>query len=151
MLEVTSPTFAANAAIPKKHAYQGEGSNVSPALAWTGAPATTKEFALICDDPDAPRDKPWVHWVLYGMPAGTTSLPEGGSGKALQGKNDFGKPGWGGPMPPKGHGIHHYRFRVYALDVALAKGPGLTKAELLEAMKGHVVAEGELVGTYERR
>ncbi len=156
-IKIQSPAFAANAPIPKKHT--GEGPDVSPPLAWEGVPPASKEIALICDDPDAPRSEPWVHWVLYKIPATSKGLPEGLAARgtlttppgALNGTNDFGKIGYGGPMPPKGHGTHHYRFRIYALDAALILKPGVTKQQLLTAMKGHVLAEGELVGTYERK
>ncbi len=158
-LTVHSSAFDEGKPIPKKHA--GEGEDVSPALTWAGAPAETKEFALIMDDPDAPGKEPWVHWVLYKVPAGTTSLKEGVAktnkptepAGAYQGKNSWPKDniGYKGPMPPPGHGVHHYHFKVYALDTALKIEPGLSKAELLAAMKGHVLAEGELIGTYERK
>jgi Raf kinase inhibitor-like YbhB/YbcL family protein len=148
-MKLTSTAFKAGDAIPRK--YSGEGEDVSPPLAWTGAPEGTKEFALLCDDPDAPTPKPWVHWVVYKIPAGTSSLAEGSPGGALEGRTDFGRTGYGGPMPPAGHGTHRYHFRIYALDAALALEAGATKEELLAAMKGHVLAEGELVGTYKRR
>ena len=153
---VTSPAFAAGKPIPKKHT--GEGPDVSPALAWSGVPAGARELALICDDPDAPRKDPWVHWVLYQIPAGCTGLPEkvGTADRpaeipgAVQGMNDFGRTGYGGPMPPPGHGIHHYHFTLYALNAELSLPPGATKAQVLAATKGKVLAQGELVGTYQR-
>ncbi len=148
-MKLESPAFKDGQPIPRRHT--GEGEDLSPALAWSGVPPGTKEFALVCDDPDAPREKPWVHWVLYGIPAGTTGLKEASKGVGVDGKNDFGRPGYGGPMPPKGHGIHHYRFRLYTLDAALDLGPGATKDQLLAALKGHILAETELVGTYERK
>lgn len=148
-MKLTSTAFKAGDAIPRK--YSGEGEDISPPLAWTGAPEGAREFALVCDDPDAPTPKPWVHWVVYRLPAGTTALAEGDPGGALEGRNDFGRTGYGGPMPPKGHGTHRYHFRIYALDAPLALEAGATKEELLAAMKGHVLAEGELVGTYKRR
>lgn len=147
--ELKSPAFDRQAPIPRRHT--GEGEDVSPALEWKGAPQGTKELALVCDDPDAPRPKPWVHWVLYGIPAATTGLAEGDEGDAVEGKNDFGRPGYGGPMPPKGHGVHHYHFKLYALDAPAGLEPGATKEQLLAAIRGHVLAETELVGTYERR
>jgi Raf kinase inhibitor-like YbhB/YbcL family protein len=159
-IRVTSTAFQPNAKIPKKHAYAGEGQNASPPLAWTGVPANAKELALICDDPDAPRPQPWVHWVIYRVPAATKGLPEGIEAKpgplanppgAMQGKNTWDEVGWGGPLPPPGHGIHHYRFHVYALDTHLQLMAGATKEALLKAIEGHVVADGELVGTYERK
>ena len=111
------------------------------------------------DDPDAPRAEPWVHWVVFKIPAGVTEIPQNASAGtgtlsqpagAREGKNDFGDLGWGGPLPPKGHGTHHYHFKLYALDAPLGLAPGATKAELLRAMRGHVLAETELVGTYSR-
>jgi Raf kinase inhibitor-like YbhB/YbcL family protein len=149
MITVKSSAFAADEKIPMKHT--GEGEDISPPLTWEGAPDPTKEFALICDDPDAPRDEPFVHWVLYKIPAGQSSLSEGKVGDAVEGKNDFGNVGYGGPMPPPGHGVHHYHFKVYALDREVFLGAGATKAELLKAINGHVLDQGELVGTYERK
>jgi len=156
-ITVTSTTFKAGAVIPAK--YTGEDKDVSPPLQWSGVPKGAKELALICDDPDAPRAEPWVHWVIYGIPAGATGLPEAVPATealkepegARQGTSDFGKIGYGGPMPPRGHGTHHYHFKVYALDAALNLPPGQTKKKLLDAMKGHILAQGELLGTYERK
>ena len=147
-LEVTSPAFAQGQRVPKKHT--GEGEDVSPALEWSGAPAGTEEFAVICDDPDAPRPEPWVHWVAWGVAADRAGLEEGARG-LKEGKTSWGTAGYRGPMPPPGHGVHRYFFKVYALDSALDLAPGATKDEVLAAMKGHVVAEGELIGTYERK
>jgi Raf kinase inhibitor-like YbhB/YbcL family protein len=148
-ITVSSPAFAPGAAIPRK--YSREGDDVSPPLEWTGVPAGTRGLVLIVDDPDAPRDHPWVHWVVYGMPGDTRSLAEGANDAFVQGKTDFGEQRWGGPMPPPGHGVHHYHFKLYALDAPLAAKPGLRKSAVIEAMKGHVVGQGELVGTYERK
>ncbi len=148
-IRITSAAFAPHAPIPGKHT--GEGTDVSPPLAWSGVPEGAKELALICDDPDAPRPTPWVHWVLYGLPPALTGLKEGDTDGGIEGKTDFGRTGYGGPMPPKGHGVHHYHFRIYALNRPLQAKPGLTKDQLLAAMKGHVLDEGELVGTYERK
>jgi Raf kinase inhibitor-like YbhB/YbcL family protein len=154
-ITVSSTAFAAGERIPKK--YTGEGADVSPPLAWSGGPAGTKEYALIMDDPDAPAGT-WVHWVLYKIPPTTTSLKEGvpttaalkePSG-ALQGKNSSKATGYHGPMPPPGHGTHHYHFKAYALGEALELPAGATKQQLLDAMRGHILAEGELVGTYSR-
>jgi Raf kinase inhibitor-like YbhB/YbcL family protein len=110
------------------------------------------------DDPDAPRPEPWVHWVLYKLPPTLSGLPEALSktptlsdpAGALQGNNSWSRVGYGGPMPPPGHGVHHYHFKLYALDAALNVAPGLDKQQLLAAMKGHILAEGELIGTYQR-
>ena len=156
-IKVESSVFQAGSAIPKQ--YTGEGPDVSPPLSWSGVPAEAKALALICDDPDAPRKEPWVHWVIYSLPRDTHSFPENVAGQktlmepkgALQGVNDFGKPGYNGPLPPPGHGVHHYHFKLYALDASLSLAPGATKAQLLAAMKGHILAEGELIGTYERK
>jgi len=153
-LVVTSTAFTAGGAIPIDHTC--EGVDLAPDLAWSGAPPTTKSFAIIVDDPDAPDPsapkQTWVHWVLVGIPATVTSLPAGAGVTppqgAANGKNDFGKLAWGGPCPPAG--THRYFFKVFALDLALAQ-PGITKPELLAAMKGHVVARGELMGRYKKR
>ena len=153
-MNVTSSAFAEGKPIPKKYAYRGEGANVSPPLSWSGAPEGTKSFALLVEDPDAPsprnpRPKPWVHWVLYDIPAGVTSLAEGQS-SGTQGKNDFGEPAYGGPMPPPGSGTHRYFFKVYALDKELKLPAGATRDQVLAAMQGHILAQGELYGTYAR-
>lgn len=148
-VEISSPAFEPGSAVPKK--FTGEGQDVSPPLTWRGLPEGTKEIALICDDPDAPTPEPWVHWVIYRIPADVIGFREGSTqGGVLEGINDFGTPGYGGPFPPKGHGVHHYHFKIYALDTELDVDAGLTKAQLLKAMEGHILDEGELVGTYER-
>jgi Raf kinase inhibitor-like YbhB/YbcL family protein len=154
-MTVQSTAFEPGMTVPKK--YTGEGQDISPPLAWSGVPKETKELALICDDPDAPRPEPWVHWVIYGMPPNVTGLPEGvpkeprvQSPPALQGKNTSNQLGYNGPMPPPGHGVHHYHFKLYALDSELKLAPGLTKDQLLRQIKPHVIAESELVGTYQR-
>ena len=159
LIVVTSSAFKPGDRIPPRHAYPDEGKNVSPALSWTGVPPTAKELALLVDDPDAPMPQPWVHWILFRIPAATNALPEGVPPEskelrtpagALQGTNSWKKLGWGGPLPPVGHGIHHYHFKLYALDAPLTLAAGAAKDELLRAMTGHVLAEGELVGTYRR-
>lgn len=157
-ITVSSSAFAQNERIPKK--YTGEGEDVSPPLAWTGLPAETRELALICDDPDAPIAEPWVHWVIYNIPAAAQGLPEGVArvekppvpAGAVQGKNHWPKDNLGylGPMPPPGHGTHHYHFTLYALSEPLSLPPGLTKAELLKKIQGKVLAQGRLTGTYSR-
>ncbi len=157
-MKLQSSAFTQGSPIPKK--YTGEGSDVSVPLTWSGVPEGTAELALICDDPDAPRPQPWVHWVIYKIPAATTGLPEAlprqkrlatPSG-ALQGVNSWNTDniGYRGPMPPPGHGVHHYHFRLYALDAALPVEPGLSKDELLAVMTGHIIAQAELTGTYQR-
>ena len=158
-IEVSSTAFQTNQWIPKK--YSGEGVDVSPPLAWTGLPAGTRELALICDDPDAPTPEPWVHWVIYKIPADAQGLAENvppearpaSPAGAMQGKNSWpsGRTiGYRGPMPPPGHGRHRYFFKLYALDAVLGLKPGITKDQLLKAMKGHVLAEAQLMGTYKR-
>lgn len=155
-IKVTSPAFEPGALIPRK--FTEDGENLSPPIRWTGVPPDAKELALICDDPDAPRPEPWVHWVIYKIPFNATGLPENVAktarppepGGVMQGKNTWDKIGYGGPAPPKGHGAHHYHFRVYALNATLNVSPGLTKDELLREMKGKVLAQGELIGTYQR-
>lgn len=157
-IKVTSTAFAQNQVIPKK--YTGEGADVSPPLAWSGVPEGTQELALICDDPDAPTPEPWVHWVIYKIPAAEKNLPEGvakneqlaSPAGALQGKNSWPSEniGYRGPMPPPGHGTHHYHFTLYALKTKLDVRPGLDKKALLAKISGNVLAEGRLTGTYER-
>jgi Raf kinase inhibitor-like YbhB/YbcL family protein len=147
-IEVSSSAFEAGATIPKKHT--GEGQDVSPPLRWNSLPQGTREIAIICDDPDAPTQKPFVHWVIYKIPADQQGLPEDGIEGALEGMNDFGRRGYDGCMPPQGHGVHHYHFKVYALDAELDAPVGLSKDELLAAVGGSILDEGELVGTYER-
>ncbi len=150
--ELSSPGFAPNADIPRK--YTCDGPDLSPPLRWTAPPPLTKGLALIADDPDAPGGS-WVHWVIYAIPADTRELPEGikkvgplPSG-ARQGRNDFGKLGYGGPCPPKGP-AHRYSFKLYALDAAPSLKPGVTKADLLKAIEGHILVTAELVGRYGR-
>ena len=147
---LTSTAFTANGPISKK--YTGEGEDISPPLSWSGLPRGVKELALICDDPDAPRGT-WVHWVLYDIPANATGLPEGVASAQLpagtrEGLNDWERTGYGGPCPPIGR--HRYFHKLYALDTVLSDLGKPDKARLLEAMKGHVVAQGELIGTYQR-
>jgi hypothetical protein len=131
--------------IPVK--YTCDGADVSPPLEFGKIPAGCKSLALICDDPDAPSGD-WVHWVCYDLEPTLKGLKEG-ERAGVQGLNDFHKPGYGGPCPPSG--LHHYHFKLYALDAQLKLGPGATKAVVEKAMHGHVLAEGELVGTYARR
>lgn len=159
-IQLTSTAFAEGEAIPRK--YTGEGEDLSPPLAWTGLPEGTRELALICEDPDAPSAEPWVHWVIYKIPPEAAGLPEGlpkvarlkQPAGALQGKNSWPSGqtvGYRGPMPPPGHGTHHYQFTLYALEVKLVTDPGETKKMLLEDMEGRILDAGTLMGTYERR
>ncbi len=150
-MQLTSTAFEAGGAIPAKHT--GEGEDVSPALAWSDAPAEAKSFAVICHDPDAPLVTPghygYVHWVLYNIPGNVASLSEGTS-EFTAGKNDFGKENYGGPMPPPGHGTHQYYFWVLALDAELDLAPGIGLWDLLERIEPNVIAMNRLVGTYRR-
>jgi Raf kinase inhibitor-like YbhB/YbcL family protein len=155
-LKVTSKAFAANGDIPEK--YSGYSQSVSPDLQWSGAPPSTAAFALVMEDPDAKAmaPEPFVHWIAYNIPALTMSLPEGVSatpdikGEGMHGLNGTKAIGYFGPRPPAGDPSHHYHFQVFALDAELPLKPGVNKAALIAAMKGHVVGWGELVGTYKR-
>ena len=150
-LSIASTGFAAGQPIPA--VYSCHGRNVSPPLAWAGAPGATKSFALILDDPDAPSGT-FVHWVLYNVPAGSRNLPEAVPGRAklddgsLQGTNGAGGTGYTGPCPPSG--THHYHFKLYALDSALSLPSGATKDQVLKAMQGHILAQAELIGTFSK-
>ena len=150
-LQLTSPSFETDAAIPAK--YTCDGEDVSPALAWNDPPAATKGFALVMDDPDAPN-KTVVHWVIYDLPAATRKLPEGVAKDlkltdgSLQGKNSHGKIGYSGPCPPHGM-VHHYFFKLYALDKSTGLKPGATKAQLEAAMKGRILGKAQLIGRFE--
>lgn len=148
-LRITSSALATGGRIPKRNA--GDGDNLSPPLEWSGAPRATKEFALICHDPDAPLTQGFTHWVLYGIPASTSKLSEGQSASVFTGGvNGTGRTGYVGPYPPPGHGLHHYYFWLYALDSPLNLKAGLTRDQLLEAMGKHVLEQARIVGTYER-
>ena len=155
-MTIRSAAFRDGAEIPMKHTC--EGADVSPALEWSGVPAGAKGLALVVDDPDAPDPKApkmtWVHWVLYDLPPSVPGLAEAVARDALppgtrQGVNDWKHTGWGGPCPPIGR--HRYFFNLYALDVALGDLGTPTKAKLEAAMKGHIVAECQVMGTYEKK
>ena len=155
-LTLTSPTFVDGGEIPVR--YTCEGEDVSPPLAWSAPPAGTRSLALIVDDPDAPDPKApkttWVHWVLYNLPPAAGSLPEGVGRAALpagarEGRNDWQRTGYGGPCPPVGR--HRYFFKLHALDAVLPDLGRATKARLEQAMRGHVLAHAELIGTYEKK
>jgi Raf kinase inhibitor-like YbhB/YbcL family protein len=151
-IEITSTAFAEGSDIPAR--FTCDGADVSPPLQWTGVPQETESLALIVDDPDARGT--WVHWVMYEIPntAGELSeaVPNGDATAqgAIQGRNDFGRIGYGGPCPPGGS-AHRYFFKIYALDTLLDLGPGVKKKDLLEAMDGRGLAEGRLMGRYKRR
>jgi Raf kinase inhibitor-like YbhB/YbcL family protein len=154
-MTITSTAFAANASIPAR--YTCEGDDVSPPLAWSGVPAAAKSLALIVDDPDAPDPAAprmtWVHWVLYNLPVASGGVPEAVSAARLpagtrEGVNDWQRTGYGGPCPPIGR--HRYFHKLYALDTVLPDLKRPNKAALEKAMKGHVVAEAQLIGTYQK-
>ncbi len=150
-MEIISSAFNEGMLIPKK--FTCDDMDISPPLKWSHAPEGTKTFALICDDPDLPAGT-WVHWVLFNLPANVTELSENVPdlevlpNGARQGTNDFGKIGYGGPCPPGG--THRYYFKLYALAKALNVEPGSSKSELLKAMEGHILSEGQLMGRYKR-
>jgi Raf kinase inhibitor-like YbhB/YbcL family protein len=152
-MNLTSPAFSHGAEVPAKYTCEGEG--ISPPLVWSGVPASAKSLALIVDDPDAPDPaapkRTWVHWVAYNIPPnasplaeGTTQLPAG----ARQGQNDWKSTGYGGPCPPVGR--HRYFHKLYALDTVLPDLGPVTKDKLEAAMKPHLLAQAELVGTYQK-
>ncbi|QDU40741.1 putative kinase inhibitor [Maioricimonas rarisocia] len=158
-LSIRSSAFAEGEPVLRRHT--GDGEDLSPPLAWEGLPEGTQELVLVCDDPDAPTPQPWVHWLIYGLPADVTELPEGipAEGEisepvtARQGKNSWpsGRTvGYRGPAPPPGHGTHHYHFRLYALSEWLGLAAGIDRSALERALQGKVLATTEVVGTYER-
>lgn len=150
---VTSSAFKDGERMPDRYTCIGE--NVSPDIAWSNVPDKAKTIAMVCDDPDAPTGT-WVHWVIFNIPAGVQRIPEAVphqeklSDGSIQGINSFGKTGFGGACPPKGHGRHHYFFKVYALDRDLDLDVAATKQDLETAMIGHVLATGELMGIFSR-
>ena len=150
-MQITSSAFTEGSMIPEK--YTCDGQDISPPLEWKIAPVGTKSFTLISDDPDAPVGT-WVHWVAYNIPSNTTKLDENVKPEKefkngmRQGSNSWPKIGYGGPCPPSG--THRYYFKLYALDVVLDIKPGATKEQVLQLMKGHVIAEAQLMGKYKR-
>lgn len=147
-MQIQSADFKEGAPIPIK--YTSDGENISPELSWDNVPTGVKSFALIVDDPDAPRAEPWVHWILYNIPGNLNVLMEGDLIGTF-GKNSWGRAEYGGPQPPRGSGVHHYRFTLYSLSEDLNARQGLTKGELIEAMQGKIGAQAVLVGTYEKK
>jgi Raf kinase inhibitor-like YbhB/YbcL family protein len=159
-IALESPAFPAGGAIPRRHAHADEGADVSPPLRWSGVPANAKELVIVVEDSDAPSRVPFAHWLVYGIPPSVATLPEGiapgvapveAAGGALQGTNDFGEPGWGGPLPPAGDPAHRYRFWLYALGSPSGLEPGSKRARVIEALKGRTIGSGRLIGTYERK
>lgn len=148
-MHVQSPAFADGAPIPRK--FTRDGQNHSPPIEWSGVPAGTRSLVVVMDDPDAPGGT-FRHWAIYNLAATDTSLPEAAATGSLgEGINDFGRSGYDGPQPPKGHGPHHYHIRVAALDVdRLAVRPSAKAEEIWEAAKPHMLDQAETVGTYSR-
>lgn len=155
-LRVICDVLAENGKIP--YEFSRDGANVSPPLRWEHPPSDAQGFAVVCDDPDALTPDPFVHWIIWNLPADVTQLPKGVSKTAelpelrgaVQGRNDFGDLGYDGPQPPRKHGPHRYRFRVVALSELLTLGPGSDARDALAAMHGLIVGWGEIVGMYER-
>lgn len=145
-ISISSTAFKESDQIPRL--YTCDDQNVSPPLAWTGVPTSTVSLAVIMDDPDAPSGT-WVHWVLFNLPADTSGLVQGKNGGGVEGKNDFGRLGYGGPCPPRGS-THRYYIKVYALDSKLDLKPGASKAQVESGMRGHILAQGQLMGKYGR-
>ena len=155
-LKITSPAFDVNGKIPPR--FTADGADISPALAWTNVPRGTQSLALILEDSDAASPEPLTHWIMYRIPPAITSIPEGVPTRdalddppnAVHGTNSFRVRGYSGPEPPRGHGAHHYHFRLYALNTMIDDAPGLTRSELMKLIRLHVISTAEVVGTYER-
>jgi len=144
-LDVTSPSFTDGGSLPRE--LTADGAGVPPRITWANPPEGTRSFVLIAEDPDAPAPKPFVHWLVYGIPATSSSI----SGpQPLEGKNTMRKEGFTPAAPPAGHGIHQYHFQLFALDTPIDLERGAGRGELLERMRDHILAWGEIVGTYER-
>jgi Raf kinase inhibitor-like YbhB/YbcL family protein len=153
-LVVMSDAFADGATIPER--FTRDGNDISPPLRWTRAPHEAKEIVLVCEDPDAPRGRPFLHWIAYGIEPHATELPEGiakvpDAGMCKQAKNGAHVPGYSGPAPLAGHGKHHYHFQVFVLGERLRLSAHPERDEIIDAMRGHITGYGELVGIYERR
>ena len=146
-LAVSSSAFSEGGAIPTD--YTADGGGYAPPVAWANVPESARSMVLVCEDPDAPMPKPFVHWLVYGLPAAVSSL-ESAPAFGREGKNSTMKAGYTPPAPPPGHGPHRYHFQVFALDTILELEPGAGRTALVDAMRGHVLAWGETVGTYER-
>ncbi len=155
-LTLSSPAFKDHGEVPVD--YTGDGRNISPPLAWSNVPAGTREFVLICEDPDAPQPGAFIHWLAYGISPLLTAMPAGISPQPSlevpirvdQGTNSEGQFGYSGPLPPVGHGIHRYIFRLYALDRALNLPPGIGVEELQRALRGHILDAAQITGHYKR-
>jgi hypothetical protein len=152
-LRVQASDFVDGGPLPERHA--GKAAS-PPGLSWVDPPVDAKELVIVCEDPDAPFPKPFAHWIVYGIPPTTAAYPDEAMEGTLAapsktGKNSKGKLGFAGATPPPGHGVHHYHFQVFALDSALSLGAGADRDTVVTAMRGHVLASGEVVGTFEAR
>ena len=147
-LAISSPAFSSLTTIPQR--YTSDGENISPPLQWSKVPPETKQLVLICHDPDAPLPLGFTHWTLYNIPPNVTEIAEGDGKKYTEGLNTSESNGYTGPAPPKGHGVHHYYFWLYALNQPIVFKPGLNREELLSAIADSVTAQARLVGTYQR-
>jgi Raf kinase inhibitor-like YbhB/YbcL family protein len=145
-LAVTSTAFGHGERMPDDQS--GNGAGVSPELSWSGAPEGTESFALICHDPDAPLAHGFTHWVVYGIPASVTGIPQGGGAEYVQGANTMGQAGFAPAGPPPNHGDHFYYFQLYAIGSGVDLAPGLSADELLDAIDEHILVQARLVGTY---
>jgi hypothetical protein len=148
-ITVTSPLFENGATLPRQCTVDGVG--VPPALRWTDPPRPAQSFVLLAEDPDAPKSKPFVHWLVYQISGDARSLDRASAQRAEQGENGSSGLGFTPAAPPPGHGLHHYHFQLFALDKGVALDPGASRADVLKAAAGHVIAFGDLVGTYERQ
>jgi Raf kinase inhibitor-like YbhB/YbcL family protein len=147
-MRISSPAFEPGDRIPEK--YAAEGENVSPPLRWEDSPGGTVSFAVVVDDPDAPQPDPWIHWIVHNIPADVLEFTEDGADTGTEATNSLGNKRYDGPMPPLGHGVHSYRFTVYALDTELELDESAVRFDLAKEMEGHVIDTAELRGTYER-
>lgn len=146
-MELRSDAFDDGGPIPTL--YAREGREESPPLTWSGVPGEAEALALLCEDPDAPSEEPFAHWVVFNIPPETEGMRKGGPVPGIEGVNDFHECGYGGPMPPPGDGPHAYRFRLFALDETLSLRSGAHRRDLLQAVEGHTLSEATLTGTYE--
>ncbi|MBD2447134.1 YbhB/YbcL family Raf kinase inhibitor-like protein [Nostoc sp. FACHB-152] len=147
-LQIHSPAFTWGEYIPQR--YTSDGENISPPLEWSGLPSGTQQLALICHDPDAPLPQGFTHWVIYGIEPTINQIAEADGSQFTQGLNSTNQPGYTGPAPPKGHGLHHYYFWLYALDTKLNLKANLNREQLLEAIANHVIEQARLIGVYQR-
>lgn len=148
-LQISSPAFTSLEHIPKH--YTSDGENISPPLEWSGLPAGTQQLALICHDPDAPLPEGFTHWLIYGIPPTINQIAEGSGSKFPESMNSNNQPGYTGPAPPQGHGLHHYYFWLYALDAELDLKSNMNREQLLDAIADHVIEQARLVGVYQQK